>query len=261
MRFNFEGYTLEPEILNRETKESKHTGKQLETLDISFESSKEFEKPEFIYTEDKKWKIINNSSSYTVGNPITTYNWKIEEIEDLNLVKLVIDDLEFEPYLYHEEIEGTKGDALLVTALIETTVEIWQKIKSSPSGKFFSVIRQGISDEEKEMRFGRILWSENGDIIKCRMVLVEKIHDEYGNPALGILEPQISVIERNLLKTSEKVDRLLSLLVDKGIITPDEQKAVKNINNEELDFSIFDKVKDLEKFLKEIDQFEMFEKS
>lgn len=260
MRFNFEEYTLEPEILNRETKESKHTGKQLEILNISFESNKEFEKPEFIYSEDKKWKVINSSYSYTQGNTITTYNWKIEEIEELKIAKLIIDDLEFEPYLYYEEIEETKGDALLVNAIIETTVEIWQNIKSSPSGKFFSVIRQGISDEEKEMRFGRILWSKHEDTIKCGIVLVEKIYDEYANPFIGVSQPEKSNIKENLLKTSEKIDRLLSLLVDKGIITSQEQEIIETINKGEMDFSIFNKVEDLDKFLKDSDQLEKFEK-
>jgi hypothetical protein len=264
MKFKFGGYTLDPEITNKKIKESKHTGNQLEILDISFQSDHEFEKPEFIYSEDtsedKRWKVINNNSFSFDASSIKTYNWKIEELEELKITKLIIADLEFEPYLYKEEIEETNGDALIITAVTEITGEMWQKINDIPRGTFFSVIRQGISNEEKEMRFGRILWSEHEDKIKCRIVLVEKILDNYSNPLMGILEPQIPVLERQLLKNSKKIDHLLSLLLNKGIITNEEQEFIKIVNEEELDLTIFDEVVELDNFLEKSGQLEGLEK-
>lgn len=259
MIFKFEDYIVEPEIRDKKIKRSIHTGKELETLNISFETDQRFEKPEFIYSDDKTWKLLSSSYSYTEGEPIIRYNWKIEEVEELKITKLIVNGLEFEPSLYNEEIEETNGNALIITAVIEINVEMWENIKSIPSKDFFSVIRRGISDKEKEMRWGRILWSKQEDTIRCRMVLVEKIYDEY-NTFIGFSEPELSNIERNLLKTSEKVDRLLYLLVDKGIITNEEQEMIKTVNKEDLDFYIFDKVENLDKFLEDSGQLEELKK-
>lgn len=260
MIFKWGDYTLDPEITNEQLKESKHTGNQLKILNISFESYQEIEKPELLYSEDKQWKIVNSSYSYMSGNSIKTYNWTIEELEELKISKLIIDNMEFEPYLYNEEIEEGSGDALIITAVIEITGEMWQKINEIPDDSYFPIIRQGISKEEREMRFGRFLWSENGDKIKCRVVLVEKIYDNYNNRLLAFSQPESSVIKFQILKTSKKVDNLLSLLSDKGIITNEEKERVMTVNEEELDFNIFDEVKDLEKFLEDTGQLEELKK-
>ena len=259
MEFKFEDYNLKTDVISQEVKKSEHTGNSLEILDISFKTSEKFNNPDFLYSEDKKWKIASSSSSYTQGDSITRYNWTIEEVEELKIEKIVINDIMVEPYLYGESIEKSSGNALEIQSAAEISKDTWQKIYDTDPGEYFPVIRQGISEEEKQMRFGQILWSEYGDNIKCCFILIEKIYDDFNKP-ISFLDPQVPNIKTNLLETIKIVENLLNLLSDKAVITNEEKKLVKSVNEEEINVLAFNKVRDLDKFIEDSERYEHLEK-
>lgn len=256
--FEFEGVTLEPEIEDKKTIKSLHTGNDLEILDISFKTRQRFKKPEFIFSDGKKWKITNHSYSYAEGSAITKYSWHIEEVEDLKIEKLKIDDLEFKPTLYKESIEESRGNALIIESVIETTVELFQKIEDNIQKEVFLISRQGISNKEKNMRFGEFVWSRHDDKIKFVITLVETIYDEYGR-SIGFLEPQFTNIQKKLLQNSKKIDYLISLLSDNEIISKDNLDELKKIDEGFTSFLPLNQVKDLDNFLEESGRYDDFE--
>lgn len=261
MKIKFGDFKFDAELISRTEEISKQSGRKLEVLDISFETGSKLKTPEFVYGDDKKWELFIPSYSYTEGSPITRYNWLIKEIEDLKIQTLIINSINFEPYLYKETIEKSSGDALLIDAVIIVEVEKWQEIKDlklKDPFEYFPVIRQGISPEEVLMRFGRVLWSEYENKIKFRITLVEKNYDDY-NHFVGFSEPELSNIKRILVESSKNYDNLLSLLSEKNLLT-DEELEMSKSSYGEIDLLTFSKVKNLDKFLEETGDLEDLEK-
>jgi hypothetical protein len=178
------------------------------------------------------------------------------ENEKLEIEKLLIDDFEVIPYIYGEEIEEDKGNGLRIKAIVETSNDNWLKIKKMwHNGEYYLVTRLGISNAVKEMRFGRVIWSQNENKIKIEMYLFDKIYDENDSWSVfgDILQPQVNNIEIKLLENLKTIDNLLALLLEKGIITNEEKENVMLIDNEKLDFLEFFEVGDLDKYLKDKD--------
>ncbi|WP_414468330.1 hypothetical protein [Methanobacterium sp. ACI-7] len=247
MKFKMGEYTLEPNVINSEIKKSKHTGNDLELLEITFKTDIDIEIPEFMYSieADKKWKSRMKSSSFTQGNPVKTYILELEEFEELNIENIVINGVKFKPYFYKENIDYE--DKLSIKANIKVDEENWLILKdfiykpSEPSE--ITVIREGISDEELKMYFGKTIWSKNENEYKCRINLF--IEDNSKKASLYL--PIISNIKLILLEKSKTIDNLLSLLLEKELINESEKENI--LKEEEIDFSIFDETKDLDKFL------------
>ncbi|MDP2836375.1 MAG: hypothetical protein Q8N97_05280 [Methanobacteriaceae archaeon] len=259
MIFEFEGYKIEAKVSNREMKKSKSTGNELEIIDISFQTHQRFKKPSVLFSDDKKWKLVTSSYSYIEGSSITQYNWHLEELEKSQIEKLIINGSEFEPLLYKEEIHEREGNGLWIDIFIETDVQNINQIKDIPNGGYFPVIRQGISDEEKEMRFGRTIWQKEGNKILFKTTLIEKIYDENSKSMPFFLNPDIPNIKRSIYNTSESVNQIFSVLVDKNIITNEEREKIETIERTEFDsiifkaFNKFNKAKNIKEFINKED--------
>lgn len=120
------------------------------------------------------------------------------------------------------------------------------------SGNYHQVIRIGISDNVKEMRFGRVLWSQNENQVKFIINLFDKIYDE-NNKFGGFLEPEFRNVKTKLIKTSKILDNLLTLLLEKELISDKEKESIEIVKEDEIDRLIFYRVPDLDEYLKETD--------
>lgn len=240
-------YTITPQVLNSDTKKSKHTGKDLEIIEISFRTDTEIEVPKFVYSvgNNKKWKAHVSSYSYTDGNPIKRYNVKLEEVEELNIENIVINGNKFEPYFYEEEID--LEDDLRIKANVKLDETNWLVLKDLIYNVgSVTVVREGISDDEIEMGFAKTVWSEHDGEYKCRIILISQ-NDSKG---IAILRPDIDNIKNIIIRQSKTIDKLLLLLLEKDVINESEKERLmerEEINP--LDYSIFDKTMDLDEFL------------
>lgn len=257
MVFTFDEYVIDADPIKREIKKSLHTGNELETLEISFKADRGLNTPDFVFSDDKKFKVSMKSHSYTNGSSIEDYTWNLEEVEEFQIEKLLINGSEFEPNLYKEEIQEREGNALWIDIFIETDVQNINPIKNIPNDDYFPVIRQGISDEEKEMRFGRTIWQEEGNKILFRTTLIEKIFDENSKSIPFFLNPDLPNIKRSICNTSENVNQLFSVLVDKNIITNEEREKIEIVERTEFDsmifktFNKFNRAKNIKDFVNE----------
>ncbi len=234
---------------------SRHSHKPLGLIDITFVTQTEDQKEwaaeygsqnEIAEAEGKRWRIEEPSYNYQAGSPIARFNWKLREIEDLHVTQLVLDGWGLTPYKYQEEFQS---DALIAQARVELTADEYEKLFAMPT--FFSVVRKGIDDQPREMRFGQLLWSQSGDKYRVQLYMVEKTHDG-SQPSHSFLEPQASNDARRIVYSSILLDRLIDSLVTKAILSPEEAESLRNADDElqiELEMAKRDRVNDLDKWL------------
>jgi hypothetical protein len=229
---------IRAEVHNIGSYQSKFTGADLRTLQVEFRTQSEVQRNSITKILDKRqvveslnergertssWKIGENSYSYEHGSEVTTYKCELMEKENLAIQRLQINGLEFTPYSYEEEIDQ---DALIITAKAALSGEERDKILSFPP--YFPVVRKGISDLPREMRFGRLmLWSRTDTGFKYELLLVERSYDALG--LHGPFEPQLSNMRFMLAGVTERVDQLLAHLVEKGLLSESEKTELSLI--------------------------------
>ncbi|MBX7174389.1 MAG: hypothetical protein K1X72_25680 [Pyrinomonadaceae bacterium] len=237
---------------------SEHTNKSLRWMEVSFQVSgsdvfNEIRKNKIIKTisedgEEFNWKVKELSHSYTQGKSDYQLLWDLSEIESLTLEKLLIGNLELKPYYYNEEF---KNNCLFITALVKLTTDEFEKLKSIYFGDiYFPVIRQGINEEPKDMRFGKCIWSKNEEIVKFKIYLVDKNLDNEDESKLGLFEPELSNLKNMLVVNMEKLGNLLKVLEKKNLLTSEEIEQIKEISDEDYNvrFLHFSQVVDIDAF-------------
>jgi len=187
----------------------------------------------------RMWKVRNHSYSYQNSGDSAVYNhrFELEEDEELMPTSLHIDELVLRPHKYEEEFDR---EALIISAWTSTNEADSQRLKDLVARRdFYPVVRVGISEEIREMRFGAVLWSEDGASTKHRITLVERIYDEQHDSSPGVGEPEASNVERSLATGLGMIDGLLETLGAKEILTPEEIAGIRLKAEEEI--QIFDK--------------------
>jgi len=168
----------------------------------------------------RKWKIGNNSHSYTAteANPVYYHKIELEELEALNIEALILDELTLTPYYYEEII----SDGLEIKAKVLISEEQYAELKKLMLRQgYFPVIRKGISEQSKEMRFGLTHWSKHDNGIKHEIRLVERTYDE-ANKGARTLFDDVFVMEEIVAEHMEYFKNLLDILVTKGVLSSEE---------------------------------------
>ena len=195
----------------------------------------------------KKWKI--EKSTYSCIENKYNHYLELEEIEDLHIDNLIIDKLTFHPYSYKEEFVR---DALIIDAKVRLSELQFVEIKKLIEKKdYFKVVRQGINDEPREMKFGLPLWSKHKDTIKYKIILSEKKYFETQKKILfNDFFQKISNMGFLLAKQDGILKELLNILSSKKVLTNEEitkikEKASNQTRSREIDFY---QVKDIDEF-------------
>jgi len=239
-----------PDIEYEEPIISPHTGKKIERIHIKLkiigESMNNDFKAEKVNLENgnifsidddenkiKEYKLLNNSYSYsynTNNNDEYTefkYELHLEEVEKLEIKSLIIRDLEIFPYEYNEEYDKER-DALIIYARVKLTEIEAEKIINTESDEiYFTVLRNGISKDKREMRFGKVIWSKSEENVKLNLVIVDKKYDNEDVYRLKILEPEVNNIMSMLSYTKNLNNELLELLISKNLASVEEIDAIK----------------------------------
>jgi hypothetical protein len=199
-------------------------------------------------SEETTWILDDHSYNYRDDEPMVTYSWTIAEEEHLQIDHLAIGDASFRPYRYEEEFDGS--DTLTIYAHMRVSTDEWKALRAmSP---YFSVVRRGINETPRKMRFGWVLWSttEDADSFNLRVVLVDQHRDELHPKSHGFLEPFRSNSEILSAENFALTERLLEALISKGVFDRAEidslrEEAEKDIPNRRLDF---DRVPDVDEW-------------
>jgi hypothetical protein len=193
-----------------------------------------------------KWKIGNNSCSFTAEqNTLYRYTVELEEIEELNIQVLVVNGQDLKPYKYSEEIDN----GVMIHAKVLLSKEDTKKLKETIGGsQYFRAIRQGISEEPLEMRFGRCLWSKHEDGIKHDLLLVEKRCDDTTSRPSSL--PELYPMQAGIVKNKQHLNNLLELLRRKGILTGDEFEGIRKMDKTQVvdDIEEFYEVDDVDEY-------------
>lgn len=237
-------YEVEPS--KRKEMVSKHTGNKLEKLNLQIKFrgdpsdfrdalDNRVQKVDSDNKVIKEYEVNNSSYSYSgkqTPNTIYRFNVDLMEVEDLDAQKLIIEDIELTVYEYAEEY---KHDSLRIDAKAKVSYEKLDKLREIKKSKdYFEVVRKGISEEKKEMRFGTIVWSKHDDYTKQDLVLVEKSYDE-GDNFTPLYYPELRNVMDQLAFEITFIEEISDLLVSKDIISEDKldeirEKARSNLN-------------------------------
>lgn len=145
-------------------------------------------------------------------------NW--EEREQLLANAVEFGGLSLRPQRYEEHEDGRSVSiafrAILSLAETERLREL-QRLPSSKGDLYFPVVRRGVSDEPREMRFGRVLWQqlEDGNV-EHEIVLVDKSFDQQPTSAFASIgEPQtghlLDAVEQLAAERNALFDALQSI--------------------------------------------------
>lgn len=250
MLFMIGKHEVNAEVEKRQKIKSKHTGRTLEKLKIHFQVYNQKKVPETIFSKENrnKWIVKNSSYYYTEGNPVIRYILEIGEVEDLKIDYLELNGLSIEPQNYHEEINSSKGDSLIIKVIVDLKLDAWKIIEELYHQKgYFKVIRSGISKEKKNMRFERIIWSQKDDVIKCALLLHEDIYDTF--KSYSPLNPELESLKKDLIKNDNILDFLVKLLHERNILNSKDMENMQ-LCQKAMNTLKFGEVEDLEEFLR-----------
>lgn len=227
-------------------------GKSLQSFTKTLENSKEGGILSLDNNDNvlKEYKVTSNSYSYQGNNPnedtIYNYNLHFEEVVNVQVEALQISGLSIKPYKYSHEYDN----GIIVTVSVNLTKDDYDKFKKIQDGdRYFSVVRQGISEKVISMRFGRVIWSEHEDFIKVNLVLVEECYDTNATNK-GLLEPEKSNIMSMLAFQKNLNNELIKILIDKEVVSQSEIDFIKDKAKNDLKETqkLYYKVEDVDEF-------------
>jgi len=200
-----------------------------------------------------RWRIAN-SSFCCLGeehNPEYYHEILIEEVEELEIESLSISGLVLHPYFYEEEFDC---DDLSIKSRVMVSPEQDAILRMlMKDDEYFQVVRRGISDEPREMRFSNtILWSRHGNRFKYEIILVDRSYDERDRPLARLFQPQMSRMQSAIAAQAEMVEAILETLVNRKYLTEGNvaemrEKAAERIWDRRREFY---EVRDIDEFLR-----------
>lgn len=217
---------------------SLQTGRPLRTLRVGFDVQGEalndaivegLNSGDRITVDDGKtaapFEKTNNMWSHRSGVNVHHHSIDLREVEDIEPTSVELLGLDLVPYEYEERVDHDGIEIEMKVRVTQTENELLEE-HIAKSG-FFPVIRHGIEERPREMRFGQCIWSEDGEHIKHRLVLVEKpVHE--ADPYPDLTWPQGFRTQEMTAGTREMVEALLALFVEKNVLSNDEIEDIRN---------------------------------
>jgi hypothetical protein len=243
-------HEVNAEVEKKQKFKSKHSGKTLEKLKIHFQVYNRRKVPETIFSKDdnREWAVTHSSYYYTEGNPVIRYIFEIEEVEELNIIDLQFNGLSLKPYDYYEEIDGVKGDSLIIKGRANLSFDLWKKIEDLYNKYgYFEVLRRGISLDKKKMRFERIIWSKDEKGVNCAFSLYEYVYDTF--KLYSPVKPEIEMIKKDSIENDNQINYLMELLREKNILDDEDIENIIISKKKNINTLKFGEVENLEDFL------------
>ena len=170
------------------------------------------------------WSYSNGITSHT------SYDHQVEltEQEQLQPSAVALDQIEITPYAYEERFDDDTGIVIDLKTRVDSTTHatlqamVLQDAESYPS--YFPVVRKGLQETPRMMRFGKCTWSAHDPEFKHNLVLVEQVLDERGPDPFALLlnYPEERRTRQVAAKAHAFVTELLRVLEAKGVLDPDD---------------------------------------
>jgi hypothetical protein len=151
--------------------------------------------------------------------------------------KLNIEGLseELEPVEYREDLDG---GALAIHARVRVSRALGEALRrlwweSRTAEKYLNVVRVGLDEEPRQMRFGQPLWSQHDDHEKHEVILVDRAYDEGRRERWPVSPGELK--QRGLvIKTAEQMDSLLKVIVERGCLSQQDVERVRNVSEQRM---------------------------
>jgi hypothetical protein len=246
MKLDFNGIEFNCEITDESFVLSKHTNNQLEMIKVIGHIYGEEENEKFLSLikqaqknyvpsvnncgeTEKQYKIGQYSHSFRDNSYIYTHTLELIEVENLVTKTIIIGPLTIHPYHYFEDYSG---DLLTIKLKVELTeAEYIQISKMQLVKEDYAVIRKGINENPLPMHFGLCYWSQNNEIYKYSILLVEAKDEDEPNELASTFK-WLWTVRDEVADLSVRFDSLLSLLKDKNIININELSLINQSNDD-----------------------------
>lgn len=168
-----------------------------------------------------RWTLSWNAYGEVGGEH--RYTLILRECEELDLEALVVDGIELHPYEYREE--PTNGGLTIVAKLVGSERDVHELRRVLRGRGSVPVVRRGIEDAPREMRLGVGEWTEHEDRMKYRIVLLEAGVDDATHPELVRVRRENNRAALGFYMNF--AERLVALLVERGVLTEEEVETVR----------------------------------
>jgi hypothetical protein len=202
------GIQVPATIEQAETFQSPHTGRDLRRLRVRFVIEDEATHDRVVDAlqahqavtlpigAGQRTAFEPGKHSWSYGNGITSltsYDHQVEltEREQLQPSAVAFDQIEITPYAYEERLDDDTGIVIDLKTRVDSATHamlqamILQDAESYPS--YFPVVRRGLQETPRMMRFGKCTWSAHEGEFKHHLVLVEQVLDERGPHPFALL--------------------------------------------------------------------------
>jgi hypothetical protein len=210
----------------QEVVESPHTGKSLRRLssEVSVPAARAraitalLATPRLVDADGSEWSGRLELESFGEVQGLHTLRILWEELEHLQASAVEFQGLSLHPSKYEERVEDRgvviSFHARLTAAETDQVRQLQWNLKRD-SAMYFPVVRHGISDEPRPMRFGRVLWQalEDGSTDHQITLVDESLDDQPPSPFALIGEPQtghlLSAVEQLLVERDALMEALM----------------------------------------------------
>ena len=83
---------------------------------------------------------------------------------------------------------------MTASCIVELSQDEEERLHALP--KYFEVIRKGINENPRSMRFGQLLWAKKGEKSRIQLFLVDTAYDEQKN-GHGLDEPRSTNVAKS----------------------------------------------------------------
>lgn len=237
----FRDQTVDVKAEVAEDSVSPHTGRRLRQADtrvpVSADLSADFKEAlnDSVAVDDdgNAWSAQLRCESYTQGG--SSHDFEIDwiEQEQLQATSVKFQRLALTPSRYEERPDEDDG---VITIRFQATLSPAEtaRLRELEAGDqvYWPVVRVGISDEPRSMRFGQLLWSSREDgSTEYLIMLVDEAHDDRAHKGTAWLrmagEPRLGNVVTMLADLSGRHEALLDLLEQGTAIDADAKKQIE----------------------------------
>lgn len=179
---------------------------------------------EIVDMDGRRWGVGSYQESYSDQTSPHAFSAEIREVERLQPERVEVGDLTLQPSRYLERIDGA-GIVIEMRAPVGQTEEAALREHFRTGGtrhRYMSVVRVGVEDRPRSMRFGKTLWHRRNGQTEVSLVLVEEVVDEQ-DPSpftafLGLAEPELTHALDWAATVQAKFDALVVELKAAGVL-------------------------------------------
>ena len=174
--------------------------------------------------------VRSNSHSSIDNRPPWHHTVEVEDAENVNPTEIVLDGLTLRPYKFVERAED-EGVTIQVRVKVDRAgrEELEKRLKADDRapGGYFDVVRRGVQETPRLMRFGGCTWSEDGSETKYDLTLVEQAVDANRVPFPEFYR-EIPNMRSEIALARNLMAELLDTLVESGSLSAEQRSAIED---------------------------------